>query len=375
MHTSKATSYAITASVAIAMLAGCSGASSQMGPTPLGQTPGGGNQTVQQQPFQARGLNSFLAMNRSVVPGHGVRGSSFMDPRAVRKPLLFVSYGGTIDIYLQGGKNKMVGQIGESGTSSAYYLATDTAGDLYSANQDLSAGTVTIYAPPYTSGPKLTLPVTTFSLAVSRQGTVAVLPCTASFCGNAVVFYAAGSTTPCATVPLDASAFPNGGYGIAFDHKGNLYVGNGGSGTEAPVTVGKIGGGCEAKKVRTFTTANSILYSGDLKVDKAGRIAIFAVVGKSPYAYAIDTYDPPKRSLGNPVSTTSLPAPPHAISGTFAFQASGRNFWTIYYGVGPSYGPATYEFAYPAGGVPKKTVIGSYDSVYPGVAVTPPLVP
>ena len=169
-----------------------------------------------------------------------------MDPRAAGKPLLFVA-NGNVDIYLQGGKNKMVGQITGA---SAIDLATDIAGDLYTV--DFNFG-VRIYAPPYTNGPKLTFPAGRgpVGVAVSRQGTVAVETCTipsGSQCGDGVLFYAAGSTTPCATVLVDASVFPNGlQYGAAFDDKENLYVGGGGS------AFGKIDGGCNAKKTKTLT--------------------------------------------------------------------------------------------------------------------------
>jgi hypothetical protein len=303
-----------------------------------------------------------------------------MDARAVGKPLVFVSYGATIGIYLQGGKNKMVGQITVPGTG--FDLATDTAGNLYSANISFSSpSSVTVYAPPYTKGPKLTLSGRTFEpIAVSRQGTVAVSGCTipsGTQCGSGFLFYAAGSSTPCAAILVDPSAFPNGIFAAAFDHNGNLYFDSAGSGKEAPLPVGKIAGGCNAKKAETLTTANMIPYAGDVKVDKAGRIAILVAVGTSSNTLAIDTYAPPKKgSLGNPVSTT--PLPPGTVSnnsGSFAFLASGRAFWNGYGGIGPSYAAEASEYAYPAGGAPKKTVIGPAGILPYAVAVTPVLVP
>ncbi len=300
-----------------------------------------------------------------------------MDRRAVGKPLVFISYGGAIDIYLQGGKNKLVGQItGPIGDD----LATDTAGDLYSANESFSSNTVTVYAPPYTEGPKLTLTGrVSYPLAVSRQGTVAVLGCTnpsGSQCTGGFLFYAAGSTTPCATVVVDLSAFPNGIFGAAFDHNGNLYFDGTGSGTDAPLAVGKIAGGCKAKNAETLTTTNAVVYAGDIKVNKTGRIAILAAIGTSPYQVVIYTYDPPKHgSLGSPVSSTPLPETIDNASGTFAFQASGRRLWSGYYGVGSSYISGAYEFAYPAGGAPEKTIVGDPDLETLGVAVTPALIP
>jgi hypothetical protein len=366
---------ALTASIALTALAGCGG-NSQMTPASLAK-PGTASAFAQEQAFQNGRLDGFVAMQRDIVPGHGSARPSFMDPRAAEKPLVFASYGdGTIGIYLQGGKNKMVGQI--TGLSSlGSNLATDTARNLYSANYS-NPSSVTVYAPPYTNGPKLTLsPRLPAEVAVSRQGTVAVAACTipSGSCGPGVLFYAAGSATPCATVVLDPSVFPYGASASAFDRKGNLYVGTAGTGTEAPVTIGRIDGGCNAKKVKTFTTANSVVLTGDVRVDKAGRLAILTAVGTYPYTIAIDTYDPPKKgSLGNPVSSTSLPGSLANVSGTFAFQASGRRLWAGYYAVGPSYAAAVYEFAYP-GGAQGKTITGPSASATHGVAVTPALVP
>jgi hypothetical protein len=380
MRVSKFPSSVFIATAALMALAGCGG-SSAMAPAPLVQS-GGASQFGQVTAFQNGRLNGFAAMRGGIVPAHGPAGPSFMDPRAVGKALVFAGFADGIDIYLQGGKNKMVGQItGPAGAGS--FLATDAAGNAYSANYGFSSSSVTVYAPPYTNGPMLTI-TGRFNgpIAVSRQGTVAVEACTiptGSQCDEGVLFYAAGSATPCATVRFDASAFPNVGIGAAFDREGNLYAASAGTGSEAPLTVDKIDGGCNAKKGRVFTTANSVLYAGGLEVAKAGRIAIIEAVGTSPYTAVIDTYDPAKKgSLGNPVSTTSLPGtvngPSDNVSGLFAFQASGRHVWAGYDYVGSSYAAAVYEFSYP-GGTQQKSIIGPPESAIGGVAVTPALVP
>jgi hypothetical protein len=157
----------------------------------------------------------------------------------------------------------------------------------------------------------------------------------------------------------------------AFDRKGNLYFDGGNSAYE--LSVGKIDGGCKAKRARTLTINNTITAGGGIQVDKAGRIAIFDASNKS--AVVIDTYDPPKGgSLGSPVSTTPLTTSGNPYW-TFVFLASGRGLWTPYEGVGPSYAPGTSKFLYPAGGAPEKTVIGPPESIDYAVAVTPVLVP
>ncbi len=373
MRISSRARFTLTASVTLMALPACG--NSQVTPAPLAPS-SVGSSPILWPAFQNVRLNGLHSMHVGIVPGDGAGASSFMDHRAVGKPLVFTGIDEGIDIFLQGGKNKMVGQItGPPGTGSGG-LATNTAGDLYSMNQNASSTTVTVYAPPYTNGPKLTLtgrfdPV----IAVSRQGTLAVTACTipsGSQCGEAVEFYAAGSATPCATV-LDGSAFPTGAWGLAFDHNGDLYAADGGSSTEAPLTVGKIDGGCNAKKIRTFTTANSVGEAGDIHIDMAGRLAIFTSVGTYPYpSCIIDTYDPPKGgSLGSPVSTTSLPG---NTFGAFAFRASGRDLWASYYTVGSFNPTGLYQFAYPSGGAPERTIVTPVGDSY-GVAVTPALVP
>jgi hypothetical protein len=379
MRISSLASFTLGASITLTALAGCG--SSQVTPAPLMQS-SVGSSSMQEAAFQTGRLNGLRSMRGGIVPAQPAAGPSFMDRRAVGKPLVFVSYDdGAIDIYLQGGKNKMVGQITES-IEAVSDLATDTAGNLYSITSPPSSSSVTVYAPPYTNGPKLTISTpNAYLVAVSRQGTVAVAVCTiasGSQCGLGVQLYAAGSTTPCNTVLLYKSAFLTAA-GMAFDHKGNLYVPSYGSGSPAPLPVAEINGGCHAKKVKTFTTANSIANVGDIHVDKAGRLAILVALGTYPYTFAIDAYDPPKNgSLGNPVSTTSLPgtfSSPPFPSGYFAFLNSGRGLWAGYENVGPSYAGGAYELSYPAGGVPEKTITSDPGTFAYGVAVTPALVP
>ncbi len=380
MRISNLAGCAVGTSLALIALAGC-GSSAQMAPMPVTQS-GAASPFAPRSALQNSRLGGFLAMRGGIIPGHGAARPSFMDPSAVGKPLVFAGFVGGIDIYLQGGKNKMVGQItGPAGAGT--YLATDAAANLYSGNYGFSSTSVTVYAPPYTDPPKLTI-TGRFNgpIAVSRQGTVAVVGCTipsGSQCDEGVLFYPAGSTTLCARVRFDASAFPNVGIGAAFDHEGNLYAASAGAASEAPLTVDRIDGGCKAKKGRVFTTANSVVFAGGLEVAKASRIAILVALGTFPYTAVIDTYDPPKKgSLGTPVSTTSLPGTVNGsgenVSGLFAFHASGRRLWAGYNYVGSSYAAAVYEFSYP-GGTPQKTIMGPPESSIGGVAVTPVLVP
>lgn len=357
---------ALIASIALTVLAGCAG-NSQMAPTPLAQS-GTWSPPIQTPAFQNGRLSDFLAMRSGIVPSHRVTTPSFMDRRALSKPLVFLSDSqATVDIYLQAGTNKMVGQI--TGFQFAGDLATDAAGDLYVV--DSSTFDIMVYAPPYTNGPKLTLPAGRYPIgvAVSRRGTVAVTTCTipsGSQCGQGVLFYAAGSTTPCATVLTQGSLSYSLSY-AAFDDKENLYIDGVNSSHNA--VFGRIQGGCSAKTAKPLTINNMIAGPGSVKVDKADRIAI--ADGSKQNMAVIDTYDPPKGgSLGSPVSTTSLTVSGYA--NLFTFRASGRGLWMAYQLASGS--ETTSEYAYPAGGAPEKSVIGTANSYPGGVAVTPPLV-
>jgi hypothetical protein len=311
-------------------------------------------------------INSILALHRGIVSSHPVTTPSFMNPDAVGKPLIFVSDGvSNVDIFLKGGRNKMVGQI--TGLNGAYGLATDTGGHLYVATNDPD---VRVYAPPYTQAPTL-LNVPGYDpndIAISTLGVIGTANfCNAPSCANgtgSVTFFAKNSPTPCATF-ADPTNFAEVFYD-AFDDKGNLYI----TGLNAAnsVVVGKVKGGCAAKKITLLTTTNDLGkgYAGGIQVDKADRIAILAI--DETDNSVIDTYNPPKKgSLGSPVSTTPLTSPDVAV--TFAFLASGHDFYTAEEG---SSGRSS-EYDYPVGGAAENTIaVGLSPS---GVAVTPPLVP
>ncbi len=366
MCISKVVGNALTAFIAVTMLAGCSGGVSPVVPASLAP-PVAGTQTVNQSAFQNGRINRFLGMRGSIGTGDRATTPSFMNLGAVGKPLVFGGGGTAVDIYLQAGKNKMVGQI--TGFTFIDDVATDAAADLYVVDQ--SAPYVQVFAPPYTNGPKLTLDPGSpeLGIGVSSQGVVGVTACINQPCVPGVVFYAHDSTAPCATVLLDEPAFAGGLGWAAFDSKGRLYVEGTDSG-DTDVVIAKIDGGCNAKKSKTLTLGNTFTPSnaGGIKIDKAGHVAIVELPASGPTQ--IDTYGPPKGgSLGNPISTTSLVGA--SYYGPLAFVPSGRRVW-----VGNiSFANQLFasEYSYPAGGASIKSIITN-DNVFPaGLAVTPAL--
>ena len=353
MPTSNVVVHALTASAAVTMLAGCSGAP-QVGALPLVTLHGAESQSVDHQGFRTdRPGNPNLPLSAATIPAH-LPNRSFFRPTANGKPLIFASDDShnVVDIYLQAKGNAMVGQI-VGDLYGPVGLTTDRAGNVYIANN--TGGTVTIFAPPYTNFPKLTLDDAANSpadVAVSARGLVAV----ANF-DSTVTFYRPHSTKPCVTVgdPSFGAVTHD-----AFDDAGNLYIdGSNGSG----FTVGEIQGGCKATMMEMLSTGNAIgILAGGIRVNKHDQIAIEDV-----YGLAIYTYNRPTNgSLGNPIITTPLTG--SACPYDFAFAASGRQLY-----VADCLNRAVEEYSYPAGGIAEETI--PIDAQTQGVAVTPPLAP
>jgi DNA-binding beta-propeller fold protein YncE len=364
MRISNVTGHALSACGALAVLAGCSAGGSQMGMPLSGQTPGASSVLLQRDVRLDPRLTSIFARDRR-AGDHTADRPSFMTPSAVGKPLLFVATSDVVDIYLQRGKQKMVGQITGLAPSG---IATDGAGNLYVANVGSSgAGAIPVYAPPYMGSPTLTLDDSGYlpqGVAVSSNGTVGVANiANASFGYNTgnVVIYAPHSAMPCATVTNSAYAY---GIYAAFDGKGNLFVT--GENASGGIVLGEITGGCDAKKmsILTATPTTGLLFG--IQVEKAGRIAILAE-GGSTYD-DLDVFNAPKHgSLGSPVSIVELVTPAYPID--FAFSASNHDVYTAEQGSG---GLAN-TFDFPAGGMFKKSI--TVGGAPEGVAVTPPSIP
>ncbi len=358
MRISNATSHALTASVALTLLGGCSVGDSQVASAPLVQRPDAANQYAQRGAPQSAAADGVVDAHERSVPGRPTSRRSFMLPDAVGKRLIFVSdVDNVVGIYLQSKGNAQVGQIlGDVYVPDS--VETDSAGNLYVASY--ASQTVPVFAPPYTKAPKAILFDTgyiPYDVAVSSSGMIAIANYTS------VVFYRKNSTKRCATVTDPPSFPPNFHVHAAFDHKGNLYVQGGQSGSNQFSVIGEITGGCKATSIQVLTTSNPLGGPGGIKVDKRGRIAI-----GDQKAAAIYAYNPPASgSLGKPVTTTPLSATPSLQN--FAFLASGRDLYTA------DFYNTVAKYAYPAGGAPKSSFLAFSQATISGVAVTPPLVP
>jgi sugar lactone lactonase YvrE len=107
----------------------------------------------------------------------------------------------------------------KKGVDDPFYLATDAAGNVYSANQ--FGNTITVYAPgatkpTHTIGTGVQVPI---FVLVDASNNVYVANTSGT---GSVTEYASGSTTPSRTITTGV----NLPFSLALDSKGNLFVGN-----------------------------------------------------------------------------------------------------------------------------------------------------
>jgi hypothetical protein len=348
-------------SAALAMLAGCSG-----GNSPAAVSPGPpviAGQSVQRQfATQGRTDNSLLPAGIARISHEPIATASFMDARAVGKPLIFVSdaANGVVNIYPQAGKNqKMVGQI--TGLTQPQGLTTDAAGNLYIANTNSSD--VLEYAPPYTGKPAKTIgdphefPA---DVAVSSTGVIAVTNiCSAPKCdldsGN-VELYAKGSTKSCATVSDSTFNFTRVMFG-EFDSTGELYIDglNGGYQT----SFGLVTNGCNATGITYLNYIYTVSFPGGVQIDKTGHIDF-----SDQYNHVVDAFNPPVAgAFGSPTSVTPLTGSTFPVG--IAILASG----TSLYAADSGGSGVADEYKYTAGGKAENSIAVGGQPI--GIAVTP----
>jgi hypothetical protein len=341
--------------LAVAVIAGCASGASQVTPNGMSPTVGA----------QAR-MRNFLSVN-------AVTTSSFMDSKAVGKPLVFVSdiESAVVNIYLQSGKNKLVGQI--TGLPRAYTITTDKSANLYVADE-LGSPYILIYAPPYTGSPTTlddgaNIPS---QIGIAADGTIGVANlCSGASCAqgsSSVVFFKPHSTIPCATVPAQAE-FKYLFFG-GFDAHGDFLTS--GPNLNGNTILGEVTGGCKAENMSILHYNNGTGILGGIHAAKNGRVSVIDTAPQGGGTPTIYTYKEPVNSnLGGPVSSTLLDGTTRTNMPTdFAFLASGKSLF-----VPDSTNGNTNEYAYPAGGAVQRTIsLGLGSQVY-GIAVTPPLIP
>lgn len=231
-------------------------------------------------------------------------------------------------------------------------IATDAQETLYVAD----SSNVLVYAKPYTS---LTSTLNDpngqpVGVAVSPAGLVGVsnIQDTGGAYGSVSIF-AKGATSPCVT-DLQ-SPFLQNAFFDAFDAAGNLYFD--GIDPVGRVFIGELSGGCNAKKIKTLTTSNTLGFPGGVQVVD-GHLLIEDQRNKAIYTYAL----PKGSSLGAPTATTTLSSTGDPIG--FAMRRDDHRAWVA---DATQFANAT-EYTYPGGSVLNNAYA---EWVILGIAVNP----
>jgi hypothetical protein len=353
--------YVVSASVALALLAGCSGNSAGT------SAPG----SVFSQPSISNHSSQSTSVLRPDVPQLHFKQSatSFVTRNTHVKGresiIVSDSSNNVVDIFSASGKQ--TAQL--TGFSQPQGLALDKTGNLYVA--DTNNSRIQVYASGFTTSPTTIndpgeAPV---AIAIDNKGNLAVTniittsdgPGSVSFFNKGGSLLSTISNADFAKVLFDA-----------FDRKGNLYID--GTNASGAFVAGEIAGGVNGKAITILTTGNTIGYPGGIEVSMKGDIAIDDQENR-----AIFTYNAPAQgSFGMPTATTTLTGAGDPIN--FVFVRSNKAIWVsdpAGAGASPASGPppkalvsSADKYPYPAGGGSTRDILFSHGSQPTGVVVT-----
>jgi hypothetical protein len=203
-----------------------------------------------------------------------------------------------------------------TGFSQPQGLALDKAGNLYVA--DTGNSRIQVYAAGFKGTP------TTIndpgeapaSVAIDSKGNLGVanIVTTSNGPGSVSFFNKGGSLLTTLSNANFAKVIFD-----AFDGKGNLYID--GTNASGAFVAGEVVGGVSAKAITILATGNSVGYPGGIAISATGKIAL-----DDQENITIFTYNAPvKGSLGMPIATTPLTGAGDPIS--FAFTRTNKHIW------------------------------------------------
>ena len=295
--------HVLNATVAIALLAGCSGGAG---------APAASSASLQQSVgAQSMSVNHQVSHNSNVLrPGvpelhSNLPATAFVSNEINAKGgasiIVSDASDNVVDIFNAGGKQ--TAQL--TGFSLPQGLALDTAGNLYVA--DGFKGTPTTINDPGES------PV---SVTIDSKGNLGVANILTTGSGpGSVSFFNKGGTL------LTTLSNPNF-YKVlfdAFDDKGNLYID--GTNASGAFVAGEVVGGVSGKAITILTTGNSVGYPGGIAISSTHKIALDDQENVEIFTYKA----PVKGSLGMPIATTPLTGAGDPIS--FAFTRTNKHIW------------------------------------------------
>ncbi|MEO9098252.1 MAG: hypothetical protein ABI346_08745 [Candidatus Baltobacteraceae bacterium] len=264
MRLSTRLGYALCASAAVALLAACSGGSSQMAPTV------GGSNNLAPQSRSHHITANMSGLAPKFQHGLNLDGKTNHKPNwitneakvlANKNGLLFVANeaASSINIYP---KNKSTTKIGSitNGVSGPDGVGVDSLGNVYETN--LNSGTVNMYTPPFTGGPATVYspggsPV---AVAIGTDGSLY----TTDYSNSRLTEY-----PPNSTVASNVCALPGNGEGVALDSANNLYVAfNSATTGTGQVEMFAPGAGCTP----TSNLGINVGFAGGVTFDSSGNL-------------------------------------------------------------------------------------------------------
>ena len=203
-----------------------------------------------------------------------------------------------------------------TGFSQPQGLALDKAGNLYVA--DTGNSRIQVYAAGFKGTP------TTIndpgeapaSVAIDSKGNLGVanIVTTSNGPGSVSFFNKSGSLLTTLSNANFAKVIFD-----AFDGKGNLYID--GTNASGAFVAGEVVGGVSAKAITILATGNSVGYPGGIAISATGKIALDDQENLTIFTY----HAPVKGSLGMPIATTPLTGAGDPIS--FAFTRTNKHIW------------------------------------------------
>ena len=307
--------YILSRTVALALLAGCSG--------------GGAGAPAASSAFSQQSVSA-----QSTSVGHQVsQGSSVLRPGVPElhsnlPAAAFVSN----EINAKGGASIIVSDASDNvvdifnatgeqtaqltGFSQPQGLALDTAGNLYVA--DTNNSRIQVYAAGFKGTPTTINDPGEFpaSVTIDSKGNLGVTNILTTSGGpGSVSFFNKGGTL---LATLSNANFAKVFFD-AFDDKGNLYID--GTNESGAFVAGEVVGGMSGKAISILATGNSVGFPGGIAISSTDKIAL-----DDQQNLTIFTYNAPvKGSLGMPIATTPLTGAGDPIS--FAFTRTNKGVW------------------------------------------------
>jgi hypothetical protein len=305
----------LSGTVALALLAGCSGGGAGAPAASSGfsqQSVGAQSMSVGHQVSQSSSvLRPGVPELHSNLPATAFV-SNEINAKGGASIIVSDASDNVVDIFNAAGKQ--TAQL--TGFSLPQGLALGTAGNLYVA--DTNNSRIQVYAagfkgPPTTINDPGEAPA---SVTIDSKGNLGVanILTTGSGPGSVSFFNKGGTLLTTLSNPNFAKVLFD-----AFDDKGNLYID--GTNASGAFVAGEVVGGVSGKAITILATGNSVGYPGGIAISSTDKIAL-----DDQQNVTIFTYNAPvKGSLGMPIATTPLTGAGDPIS--FAFTRTNKDIW------------------------------------------------